>query len=280
MKQISEPLVQSWLPTRAKDVYKGQLGHVLCIGGNHQMGGAIILAASAALYSGAGLVSVASDPVNLHALHSRVPEVMFLNMYDEEALLHYLPKVDTVVIGPGLGRDLKALSVFKLVMSALQSSQNIVIDADAIYLFTHYLKQTSKGKQIFTPHLGEWEILSGISKENENPNANKIAQEKLASTVVLKKSRTEIYFPAEVWQNTTGNPAMATGGMGDTLAGIIGGLLGQFADKDKAVLSAVFLHSLTADDLSNTQYVTLPQQIICQLPKTMKRMTDKEKGEI
>lgn len=275
MKQITKQLVQSWVPTRAKDVYKGQLGHVLCIGGNHQMGGAIILAASAALYSGAGLVSVASDPVNLHALHSRVPEVMFLDMYDEEELLHYLSKVDTVVIGPGLGRGQQALAVFTNVMTSLQTFQSVIIDADAIYLYKHYLKHASKAKQIFTPHLGEWEVLSGLSKEQEKPSLNKIEQDKLASTIVLKKSRTEIYFDNEVWQNTTGNPSMATGGMGDTLAGIIAGLLGQFSNKNTAVLSGVFLHGLTADWLSNEHYVTLPQEVICQLPQTMKALHDK-----
>ena len=92
------------MPTRNPNSYKGSYGSVLLVGGNENMGGAIILAASAAVYSGAGLVTVATHPSNKSALHARLPEAMFVDMTDTNALKQHVEPVDIIVLGPGLGR--------------------------------------------------------------------------------------------------------------------------------------------------------------------------------
>lgn len=272
MKQITKDLVKNWLPVREKDTYKNKMGHVLCIGGNENMGGAIILSASAALHAGAGLVSVASAPENLHALHSRLPEAMFVNMYNEVQLTEHIQKADVIVLGPGLGLTEKSLAIFKTTLNALNEKQWVIIDGDAI---THLANTNSKiptQNVVLTPHLGEWERLTGIKSSADDLDKNQKMKHDLQATVVLKQDRTEIYIKDEIWQNTSGNPAMATGGMGDTLTGILASFLGQFENKVEAILSGVYIHSAVADELAKTHYVTLPTAIIKQLPVFMKSL--------
>lgn len=274
MKKITEELVRKWIPKREKQSYKGKFGRLLLVGGNQQMGGAILLSASAALYSGAGLVTVASATDNVHALHARLPEAMFLNMYELDQLKEMVSSMDVIVIGPGLGRDERSLNVLKTVYAASTEEQFLVVDGDAIFLHVNHKLPTPKAKIIFTPHLGEWETLSGLAPDEENTEKNKVAHKELNAVVVLKKDRTQIYFEDEIWENTTGNPSMATGGMGDTLAGMIAGFLGQFSQSKKAILSAVYLHSYIGDKLAKDQYVTLPTKIIDQIPYIMNQFSN------
>ena len=274
MNKITKELVKNWLPIREEGTYKNKMGHILCIGGNANMGGAIILSASAALYAGAGLVSVASAPENKHALHARLPESMFVDMYDEKTLAENVEKADVIVLGPGLGLSGDSLEVFKLVINTINKEQWLVLDGDGI---THLVNETSTSKIstnniILTPHPGEWKRLTGIKPPANSLEENKQKQKEVGATVVLKKDRTEIYIEDEVWENTAGNPSMATGGMGDTLTGIIASLLGQYEDKKQALLSAVYMHSATADELAETYYVTLPTEIIKYLPVFMKNL--------
>lgn len=272
MKKLTREQVINWLPVREKDTYKNKMGHVLCIGGNENMGGAIILSASAALHSGAGLVSVASAPINIHALHAQLPEAMFVDMYDEDTLAENIEKADVIVIGPGLGLSKDSERVFKQTLEAVDEKQWLIIDGDAITHFAN-LEMNPKTKQVvFTPHLGEWERLVGIDAPADDTEVNQQAQQKLDATIVLKKSRTEIYHDQKIWQNTTGNPSMATGGMGDTLTGILASFLGQFNGKTEAILSAIYVHSAIADELAETYYVTLPTAIIDYLPIFMKNL--------
>lgn len=275
LQKITKELIQNWIPVREKQSYKGQFGRILCVGGNEKMGGAIILSATAALYSGAGLVTVASAPENVHALHAHAPEAMFLNMYDLDELNSIVPTLDTIVIGPGLGRDNHALQVCQTIYQATTEKQLMIVDGDAISLHVNNQLDNPSAHLIFTPHLGEWETLSGLSPNEENTEKNKLIRAELDATVVLKKDRTQIYFEENVWENTTGNPSMATGGMGDTLTGMIAGFLGQFKQKQHAILSAVYLHSYIGDELSKTYYITLPSKMIQEIPLTMKSFTEK-----
>lgn len=274
MNKITEDLVKDWLPTREEDTYKNKMGHVLCVGGNENMGGAAILSASAALYAGAGLVSVASSPKNLHALHARLPEAMFVDMYDQESLSENVEKADVIVLGPGLGLSEDALDVFKTVIHTIDEKQWLILDGDGI---THLVNESSTAEIpteniILTPHPGEWQRLSGIHPPADSPEENQQKQQELEATVVLKKDRTEVYIEDDIWENTAGNPSMATGGMGDTLTGIIASLLGQYENKKEALLSAVYMHSAVADELAETYYVTLPTKIIEYLPIFMKNL--------
>lgn len=270
MKSITEDLVRETITKRKEDSYKGTYGRVLVVGGDENMGGAAILTASAAVYSGAGLVTVATAKSNHAALHSRLPEAMVIDSADTEKVAEQVKKTDVIAIGPGLGLSEKALTILSTLFSAVTEQHKVIIDGSAISLMAKYDLPYPKTQTIYTPHLGEWEKLSGLALSKQKVDANVRQREKIGGIIVLKSNRTEVYLKDSVWKNTTGNPAMATGGMGDTLAGMIAGFAAQFEDKEKAVLSAVFLHSKIGDKLAEKQYVVLPTHIIEHIPSTMK----------
>lgn len=275
MKYITKDKLVQWIPVRDKDTFKNKLGHVLCIGGNKEMGGAIILSAMAALNSGAGLVTVASAPENRTALHSHLPEAMFKDCSNQVALAKAIKTSDTILLGPGLGRDSESKTIFNFVLKHIQKEQWLILDADALYFYAILDRNYTFNTEniIITPHLGEWKNISSIEAPANNIDENKKQVSKLNCILVLKKSRTEVYLENEIWENTAGNPSMATGGMGDTLAGIIAGLLGQYQNKPAAVLSAVYIHSAIADELAQSHYVTLASLISKELPLFMKRIS-------
>ncbi len=278
MELITQELVSKWIPHRDKNTYKNKLGHVLCVGGNREMAGAILLSASAALHAGSGLVTVATTPENVSSVHTRAPEIMAMNMYDSSALIDMLTKVDVVVLGPGLGRDEKAKRVYETVTSHIKNHQWLIVDADGLTFFNQL--KTNEQDQIknvvITPHLGEWEMLTNIHAPASDINENAAWRKRLEAHVVLKKSETEIYFEVDIWKNTAGNPSMATGGMGDTLTGIIASFLGQFENKEQAILSAVYIHSAIADVFAEHYYVTLPTKIIDFLPVYIKSLLNEK----
>ncbi len=278
MKQITRNEVSQWLPVRDEHTYKNKLGHILCIGGNSEMAGAIILSAMAALNAGAGLVTVASVVENRTSIHSSLPEVMFVNASDHLALAQQIEASDVVLLGPGLGGSKESQSIFEFVLSRINKNQWLVIDADGLYFYSQLRQNLSllTKKIVLTPHLGEWERISAIKAPANNVEINQKVVSQLENVLVLKKAATEVYIEDEVWQNTAGNPSMATGGMGDTLAGIIASFLGQFKNKKQAILSAVYVHSAVADELAKTHYVTLPSRISQELPIFMKKLINNQ----
>ena len=142
------------------------------------------------------------------------------------------------------------------VFQSIQSTQHLIIDGSAIDLVAAHHLSLPDAKIVFTPHEMEWQRLSGIPIAEQTETKNRKAQQKLQATVVLKKYHTEIYTNDTVYQLKLGGPEMATGGMGDTLAGMIGGFVVQFSDHEiQAILSATYLHSYIADELGKTQYV-------------------------
>lgn len=273
MEKITKEKVETFIPKRKKESYKGTYGRVLFVGGNQNMGGAIMLAASAGVNSGAGLVTVATHPSNQPALHSQLPEAMFLPFTDLDQLKKTITTMDVILVGPGLGRDTFAADILRTVYEAVDKDQTLILDGDAIYLHVNEMLPRLSASVIFTPHLGEWRTLTGLPIDEQYLESNHSKAVDMDAVIVLKKSRTEVYYGEEVWQNTTGNPSMATGGMGDTLAGMIAGFVAQFDDDKEAVLSAVYLHSYIADELAKHQYVTLPSHVIQEISKTMKDFT-------
>lgn len=275
MQQITKSLVQQVIRPRTQESHKGNFGRVLTIGGNQNFGGAIIMSASAAVYSGAGLVTCATAPQNFISLHARLPEAMVVDYQDEKMLAELIPQMDVIVIGPGLGTDAIALAILKFVFAQVQPQQNLIIDGSAITLVAQEKLALPQAQIIFTPHQMEWQRLSGIPVAQQTPAKNQAIQQKLAATVIVKSHRTEIYLPGStrIWQNPVGSAAMATGGMGDCLTGILAGFLAQFsADRAQTILAAVYTHSAISDQLAQKQYVTLPTQIIAALPKYMAEM--------
>lgn len=275
MQTITQTLVKETIKKRATQTHKGSFGKLLIIGGNAQFGGAVILGSSAAVYSGCGLVTTATDPHNFTSLHARLPETMVIDFTDKQTIQTILKKVDGVVIGSGLGETPSSLEILQFVFQNIQANQKLIIDGSAIDLIaTHHLV-LPQAHIIFTPHEMEWQRLSGIPIKEQSEANNHAAQQKLNATVILKKHHTEVYTNHETYQLLIGGPQMATGGMGDTLAGMVGAFVTQFSDNEtKSILSAVYLHSFIADQLGKTQYVVLPHQLIKQIPQTMAQFSN------
>lgn len=260
---LDKAWVLAHLKNRPLDLHKGGAGRTLHIGGRPQTAGAIILSARAALAAGAGLITAATDRRTQPLLPSAVPEIMSRALFDEdssaidEAALQDLAGLsDAIVIGPGLGQDELARQIFHTLLST--RPRRLIIDADALNLLANnadlveLLKKAQIPHLILTPHPGEASRLlkTPISALMNDPIA---ATQELArrfqATVALTSAATIIASPDErLAINTTGNPGMATGGMGDALTGIIAATLADFPqDSFTATAFSVAIHGMAGD---------------------------------
>lgn len=278
MQTITADILKKVIHQRPQNSFKGTFGKVLIVGGNPNMGGAAIMAGSAAVHAGAGLVTIATARENLTAVHSVIPEAMFVDYQDAPQFISLIKGVDVIVLGPGLGNDSIAEKVIQTVFTNIASNQTLIIDGSAITLVAQNaaLKDAipTNAHVVYTPHQMEWQRLSGIPiSEQNNTHRNQEAQQSLNATVILKKHHSEIYFSnGEIRKLMVGGPAMATGGMGDTLTGILAAFIAQFdASFEDRIQAAVFTHSKIADKLAEEKYVVLPADIISHLQSFMKR---------
>ncbi|WP_260682000.1 NAD(P)H-hydrate dehydratase [Alkalicoccobacillus porphyridii] len=271
---LEQHQVSEWLPYREqdKDTNKRDYGQVLLIGGSRGMGGAILMAAEAAMMSGAGLTTVATDENHFSALHTRLPEAMAVPLEDVKEIRHQIKKNTVIAMGPGLGLDEKARDVFRLVLKEVEQHQTLLLDADALTLLSEE-KVDLPQMTILTPHAGEWQRLTGLKPEEQSENENRKWANKLGALVVLKGDQTRIYTPEASYLNIKGTPAMATGGMGDCLTGCIAGICAQNEDVLEGVLAAVFLHSYIGCSLAQTRHVVRPTEIAQSLPVYMKQLS-------
>ncbi|AYM03454.1 NAD(P)H-hydrate dehydratase [Levilactobacillus yiduensis] len=270
METLTDKILTSTIRQRPANSYKGTYGRVTLIGGNRNFGGAILMASAAAVYAGAGLVTTITDASNQGSLHARLPEAMFADIADVAQTQSLVQGTDVVVIGPGLGTDEAALQVLTNVLHTVAPTQTLVIDGSAITLVAEHHLTLPSAHLVLTPHQMEWQRLSGIKIADQTPAANRQAVDQLHATVVVKSHRTEIYTADQTYVNPLGTPAQATGGMGDTLAGMVGGFAAQFTPLTQAICAAVYTHSAVAEELARTQYVVLPSQIAAALPQFMK----------
>lgn len=281
MPEISPELLSSVIHPRQSDTHKGDYGRVLLIGGSDQYGGAIIMAAEAAINSGSGLVCVATHSINLGALHARLPEAMFIDWRDRN-LGAMIGQVDVIVCGPGLGQSDQAIKLLQLLKVNLTGEQTVILDASALDLIAKNkeLMPTRSKLIIMTPHQMEWQRLSQLRIPFQTDSANLAALKALVpgskGVLVLKSNHTKVFdTDGNIYTNPLGNPGMATGGTGDTLAGIIGGFCAQFGGKVNSVLAAVYIHSWAGDLIGQDHYVVRPTQISALLPKLMKKVAEK-----
>jgi ADP-dependent NAD(P)H-hydrate dehydratase / NAD(P)H-hydrate epimerase len=229
--------------SRPRNSNKGMYGHVLVIGGSFGKSGAPAMAGLGSYRSGAGLVTVAVPKSALPTVAGFRPELMTKPLEDNP-LPELLKGMTVLAIGPGLGT---ADETVRLVKQAYeQADLPAVVDADALNALAGSLPSTSKIR-ILTPHPGEMGRLIGKSAKEvqaDRLNVTRGLAQQSGATVVLKGDRTIIAFPdGEAWVNPTGSPAMATGGTGDILTGMIAGMVAQHPDGWKrAVVAAVWLH--------------------------------------
>jgi NAD(P)H-hydrate epimerase len=239
---------------RPKDSNKGMYGHVLVIGGSATKPGAPSMAGLAALRSGAGLATVASASRAIVGISGYSPALMTEPLAEtaagnvaSEALIaiNGLLKGKTVAaLGPGLGTEKPTVELVRELYKTVEIP--LVVDADALNALAGGNLKTDKPR-ILTPHPGEMGRLTGTSAKDVQAARLDVAERfarDTATTVVLKGDRTLIAFPdGWAWVNPTGSPAMATGGTGDVLTGIVAGLIAQHPqDWKRAVIAAVWLH--------------------------------------
>ena len=233
------------LPRRVRDAHKGCYGHVLLVGGNQGFSGAIRLAGEAALRTGAGLVSIASHPDHTAWLNVGRPELMCHAIDDPDSLQALLDKTSVVVIGPGLGQDNWAKRVFERVLA---SGKPAVLDADALNLLVH--SSQCRENWLLTPHPGEAARLLGCTTAEIAEDRYRAAsqlQSVYGGVCVLKGAGSIIAADSLLAVATSGNPGMASGGMGDVLAGVCGALMAQGWAIDEAACLAVQIHGEAAD---------------------------------
>lgn len=237
------------LPPRSPISHKGSFGHLLVVGGDRGMGGAVMMAAQAAGRTGAGLISVATRPEHVAALLTRYPEAMAHGIDNGAALEPLLKRADVVVIGPGLGRGAWGEQLLQQVLAA---EKPLVLDADALNLLQQkeYFGRLDGQKWIITPHPGEAARLLQCSVESVQKNrfaAVEQLQAIFAGTAVLKGPGTVSCDGDAMHLCSAGNPGMASGGMGDVLSGIVGAMLAQGLAPIDAARLGVYVHSVAAD---------------------------------
>lgn len=234
------------LPRRCRSSHKGKFGHVLVIGGDYGMGGAVRMAAEAALRSGAGLVTVATRPEHVTVVSATRPEIMCHEIVQSEDILPLIDRAKVIVCGPGLGQAEWSQGLFEQV---IKSDKPKVMDADCLNLLS---QQPVKQQQwILTPHPGEASRL--LQTECSEIQADRLGsvqrlQQQYGGVTILKGAGTLVQCPD---QRTAlchaGNPGMATAGMGDILSGILGGLLAQGLSLCEAAKVGVWAHATSAD---------------------------------
>lgn len=230
---------------------KGSYGTVAIIGGNKGMHGALYLAGKAALLSGAGKVVLGAIDNNF-VLNLNTPELM---SQSPKEIVQNLQAFDAIAIGPGLGQDEKAVKILNKLLDNIEDSK-LLVDADALNLIStnHDLKLKFREVRykIITPHPGEAARILGVTvNEIQDNRFMSIADltDKLNSITILKGAGTLIQSGNNIYINSTGNPALANAGQGDTLTGIIISLLGQGMDLLAASRFGVFVHGLAASRL-------------------------------
>ncbi|MEH6388267.1 MAG: NAD(P)H-hydrate dehydratase [Pseudomonas profundi] len=241
------------LPRRARAAHKGMFGHVLVIGGDLGMGGAVMLTAETALRSGAGRVSVATRSAHVAPLLARCPEVMVHAVDNPEALSLLLKQATTLVIGPGLGR---AEWGRRMLEQALASDLPKVLDADALNeIAVQHPDGLIIGEQsVITPHPAEAGRLLGCSTaavQADRLLAVTTLADRFGCAAILKGVGSLVAgpacFPAPVGLCTDGNPGMGVAGMGDVLSGLAGALLAQHVEAGAAARYATLVHARAGD---------------------------------
>lgn len=238
--------MKSCLPKRQKTAHKGRYGHVLVVGGNYGMAGAVRMAAEAAARVGSGLTTVATRPEHVAAMAAARPEVMWRGVSTAADLREALQRATVVAIGPGLGQDAWSIALFETV---LESNLPLVVDADALNLLA--AEQHQYSNWILTPHPGEAaRLLNSDAKTVNQDRFTALSQlrERYTGNIVLKGAGTLISGKnSAVALCSDGNPGMASGGMGDVLTGVIAGLLAQGLSLSDAAKMGVCLHAAAAD---------------------------------
>ncbi len=273
---VEEKDIRKMLKPRHRFSNKGTYGHALIVAGQPETMGAALLSSAGCVYAGAGLTTACVPQSGLIALNCHIPEVMAIVRKDAE-----LPEIKwdaftTIGIGPGLGKDKDTLALFTNILTHYKKP--VVVDADALNLLAtnEELWKKLPESSILTPHVKEFDRLFGDHAnwwQRMQTGLKKAKEHNIC--ILLKNDYTLVISPkGKIYFNTTSNQAMATGGMGDVLTGIITSLLAQKYSPEEACIIGAYIHGKAGDELAlpNRMNVVLPGQLAARLPFTMAKL--------
>ena len=248
--------VISQLKKRESNSHKGDYGRILIIGGDIGMGGAGILASEAALMSGGGLVTLASQKETIKPSLLRAPEVMTQDVSTPKDLSRCLDQKDTILCGVGFGHSSWSKEALGITLKFCENHDgNLIIDGGALRILdkNYLLKRNMPSKTILTPHPGEAAALLNLSCEEiqrDRINSAIKIRDKYNAYTILKGNKTIIAGEA-VYVCDEGGPELAIPGSGDVLAGILAGLISNQTDTELACKIAVSSHGIAGEDFLN-----------------------------
>lgn len=275
---VEEADIRKMLKPRPRFSNKGTFGHALIIAGKPETMGAALLCSTACAYTGAGLTTACIPESGLVALNTSQSEIMAIVRSGKKLPKISWDKFSAVGIGPGLGKDEEGKTLIVALFKNYQKP--IVIDADALNILSaeHKLLKNIPPQSIITPHMKEFDRLFGEHAswwQRIQTGLKKAAEHQIY--IVLKNDYTITMTPnGKAFFNCTSNAAMASGGMGDVLTGVITSLLAQKYSPEQACIIGVYIHGKAGDELAlpKRRIVVLPGQLAMQLPQTMANLLE------
>ncbi|MFO7839106.1 MAG: NAD(P)H-hydrate dehydratase [Desulfosalsimonadaceae bacterium] len=283
------PYLQRSLPPRPADMHKGGAGHVLVAAGSPGKTGAAAMTATSAMRAGAGLVTLAVAKSLMDRVEPQVLEAMTTGLMENEnqglgeaaaeQVLKLLSDKNCLAVGPGIGEEPETCRVLHRLIQ--ESPVPVVVDADGINNLAQepQVLINTHAPVILTPHPGEMARLLGVTAADVQADRIGCARnfaESYSTYVILKGARTVIAKPdGRVYINPTGNPGMASGGMGDVLTGLVSGFLAQGLLTEQAACAAAFIHGAAADAVqaASGPFGYLASDVMEQVPKTIREVT-------
>ena len=279
------------LPPRPEAGHKGTFGHLLVVAGSVGKSGAAALAAEAGLRSGAGLVTLASGASQQPVLAAKLTEVMTAALPENDGALSQRAGTpvrelwagkQALALGPGLGLQPETVALVRSLVG--ECPLPLVLDADGLNALAGHVEPLARREAatILTPHPGEMARLLGATVrdvEHDRVGAARSFAQQHRVVLVLKGARTLVAFPdGQLRINGSGNPGMASGGMGDVLTGILGGLLAQGLQASEAAVLGVFLHGLAGDRVAARlgDAGLLASDLLRELPAARRALTNQE----
>jgi NAD(P)H-hydrate epimerase len=266
---------------RLPEARKGQFGRLLVIGGSETFSGAPTLVALAAYRTGTDLVFVAAPEKTAQVISAISPNLISLKLPGDSLapahirlLQEQIEKATAVVVGPGLGLNVKTISAVRRILTIIrQLKKPLLVDADALRCLGVIKKKLFDGSTVLTPHGGEFQAISGKppSRDLKIRSGEVKALAGKSGAVILLKGYTDLISDGEhVRLNSTGNPGMTVGGTGDVLSGIVAGLMAQGVDAFAAAVAGAFV-SGASGDLAEEQlgYHLTPTDILEHIPHVM-----------
>lgn len=275
---IDDEYVARFIKHRPEAANKYDFGYILCICGSRGMHGAAVMSATAALRSGAGIVTVAVPREIETAVYPCFTEIMVRGYDKPQDLDRLLEKSDVCVLGCGIGKSDLSEQIVRYVLKNYKKT--IVLDADGINILARDIDiiKDTEATVIITPHTGEMARLTGMTSEEVEADREIVAANtarELNVVAVMKGAQTVIASPhakGTIYVNHSGNPGMATAGSGDVLAGITGALAAVIKEPHRAAACAVYIHGvagdLAAEELSMTGMTAC--DMIDRLPRVFK----------